>query len=225
MDFHNKIINRPLLIDNITYNNTLNNTKDKLVLVVTTNDIIIFDLSLNLLYKFNLNSYPVLVKLKKKNLNLFIFDSENNFIKYNLKKISKQNLINLKYKFFFIYLKLVDFENDKKNNSSNIIAMDIDMENPFDLLIENIYISNYDISQDFIVFSLWNSNKIFVYSLKSKIVIELYNLNNEEVFVIGINLVKSNKNSKNIIISLSNGSFVLFHYLKNIQSKINFFSS
>lgn len=79
-------------------------------------------------------------------------------------------------------------------------------------LIEGISLSKYDISKDFIVFSVWESNIIFVYSFKTNIIFELFQLTDAKVFVTGLKILTTSEKTKYIFIATSDGKLIVMLY-------------
>ncbi len=90
-------------------------------------------------------------------------------------------------------------------------------------------ISKYDICEDFIVFTTWDSNKTYAYSLHDNYTFEMHRIENEKVFVTGLVIFNSPNNSKFISISSSDGTLLIFifenknlsinHFFKNILKR------
>ena len=78
-------------------------------------------------------------------------------------------------------------------------------------IFKNLYISAFDVCRYFIIYSLWDSNKLFIYSLNSKIT-KTINISDETLDYTKISSIQIFKNDLfyYIFISLSNGKLIYY---------------
>ena len=95
---------------------------------------------------------------------------------------------------------------------------DIDINNPV-ILHDSLLISAFDVSNDIMIFSQWDSNKISIFNFKNKKIEFLYEFE-PGVTCSSISFLKSEGN-KFLFIALSNGK-MLFYKLKSKHNYINY---
>lgn len=97
--------------------------------------------------------------------------------------------------------------------------MDIDkldsQAQEFKILLENVMISAFDLSMNYVVYSVWNENKIFILSVNS-LVNKLFLEYEQDLFVNSILIIK-NEGMKFLFVSFSNGKILFYKF----NSKIN----
>jgi len=86
-----------------------------------------------------------------------------------------------------------------------------------DVIISDVEICAFNIKRDLLVFSLWNSQNIFSYDLKTKKKEVLFELE-ENIFANSISFL-NNENGRYLFIALSNGKLLFF---KKSISKLNY---
>ncbi len=156
------------------FNNSIN-------IIITNKNIFIYDEFLNLRNKKKLNDkkIPLLVKFHRKTSSIFIYNSNNDLVKYKI-------------------------ENDIINEVT--------------IILSNVYISAFDVSTYFLIYGLWESNNIYIYSFVNNI-----NENNNQILcsidenvqyiqISSIQIIKK-ESIKFFFISLSNGK-MLYYKLK-----------
>jgi len=112
--------------------------------------------------------------------------------------------------------------NDKiKENNTNDMDIEFDICNLKKVIFNEINISQFDICKDYIIFSTWDSNKIFAYSKKFNQLTEVFCLKDSKAFVIGIVIISNPSKSKYLAISTSEGILYIFSY-KQIKSIVSF---
>ena len=82
-----------------------------------------------------------------------------------------------------------------------------------EILLENTLISAMEISMGYIIFSVWDENKIKIFSLKTKTTKEFLKLESD-IFVSSIVTIKS-EGKKFLFISLSNGRILFYKFNSN----------
>ena len=150
-------------------------------ILITNRNIYIYDEFLNLRSKknFNDNEKPLLVKYHRKSNSIYIYNSNNDLLKYNI-------------------------ENDSINEVKTIL--------------KNVYISAFDVSSHFLIYGLWESNNIFIYSFISNSnednnqILCSIDENVEYIQISSIQILKKD-GVKFFFISLSNGK-MLYYKLK-----------
>ena len=92
--------------------------------------------------------------------------------------------------------------------------MDVEKSNlnseEYKILLENVMISSLDVSMNYLIYSVWNENKIFIFSinnLTNKLFIEF----EEELFVNSLLVIK-NEGMKFLFISFSNGKILFYKF-------------
>jgi len=92
--------------------------------------------------------------------------------------------------------------------------MDLEKSNlnaeEYKILLENVMISSLDVSMNYLIYSVWNENKIFIFSinnLTNKLFIEF----EEELFVNSLLVIK-NEGMKFLFISFSNGKILFYKF-------------
>ena len=193
-----------------TFNNSLifeyynNNIKVNKKINLIKNEIIIFSNNFNevIIIITNINYYLYDIYLNK------IFEKK---FKYKPLLIKFQK----KYSFIFIYnnhfeLNLYKIENNSINYYKNIFINDI---------------CSFDITENNIIYSLWNSNNIFIFNYEKKKNNILCNINEiyEYIYISSI-LVYKNKNKdnyKNLFLGLSNGKLIYYNFeIQNLKIEL-----
>ena len=80
-----------------------------------------------------------------------------------------------------------------------------------EIILENVMISAMDISLDYIIYSTWDSNKIKIFSIKTKIKKDFLEVE-EENFVNSIVVIKSD-GMKFLFIALSSGKLLFYKFI------------
>jgi len=104
---------------------------------------------------------------------------------------------------------------DIEKNNDNIVE--------FNILLENVMISAMDISINYLVYSVWDENKIYILSINNntnKTFLEF----EEELFVNSIIIIKS-EGMKFMFISFSNGNILFYKFNSKRFSFLPFFNS
>ena len=201
----------------------INENKDNriysfIITTITKSFIIDYDYNQNIIKlnnKLKINELVIFIQ----NTNYFIIIVTNLSIKiYNKKlelitneKIDENNTkinplivkYNKKLNILFLYSndkKLKSFKIDTKGKIIEIIT-----------ILKDISICSFDVCQYFIIYSLWDSNNLFIYSINSK-VIKNINISDESLDFTKISSIQIFKNELlyYIFISLSNGKLIYF---------------
>jgi hypothetical protein len=165
------------------------------ILHVSENFITCYDENLDLIFQQKTRIPPVLLKFKKKKGMLYIYNRNNILLRHdifkllNISKESKKSLIS---------------ENTNK-------PINFDEVEPEFLLYE-VIISSFNISDDLMIYSQWNINKLFIFSLKTKKSQVLFEFD-EQIFCSSIAFLKSEGN-KFLLAALSNGK-LLYYKIKS----------
>ena len=95
-------------------------------------------------------------------------------------------------------------------NNRTLYCFDINL-NKTSIILENIDITAFDISQYFIIYSLWNENNIYIYSIHTGCVNVFCNIdeNTNDVLISSIQIIKK-EGIKFVFVSLSNGKMMFF---------------
>lgn len=114
------------------------------------------------------------------------------------------------------------FEKSEGQKQSRSEANEMDIEdsptqylnsiNP-EILVENVSISAMEISLNFIIYSVWEENKIYLYSIKTKANKEFMQVESE-AFVNSMLILKS-EGLKFLFISFSNGKLLFYKFNSN----------
>ncbi len=150
-------------------------------IIISNKNIYLYDEFLNLRSKkkLNENEKPLLIKFHRKTSSIFIYNSNNDLLKYEI-----------------------------KNESISEVSK----------ILENVYISAFDISTHFLIYSLWESDNIYILSFTKN-----SNQNNNQILcsidenvkyiqISSIQILKKD-DMKFFFISLSNGK-MLYYKLK-----------
>lgn len=78
------------------------------------------------------------------------------------------------------------------------------------ILLENVMISAMDASMNYVIYSVWNENKIYILSIKS-LVNKLFLEIEEDLFVNSLLVIK-NEGMKFLFISFSNGKIMFYKF-------------
>ena len=211
-------------------NNNKNNIYTFIITTITKSFVIDYDYDNNsidvntkidlkndelVLFADNINANNLIIIVS--NLSIKIYNNNfdlitENYVDENNKKINPLLVkYNKKLNKLFVYSndkKLRSFKIDKNGKINETIE-----------LLNDVYICSFDVCQYFIIYSLWDSNNIHVYSLNSKKDRNI-NISDEPLEYIRISSIQIFKNDSihYIFISLSNGKLIYFQLKKNIQN-------
>lgn len=152
------------------------------------------------------------------NLSIKIYNNDlklitNRYIEENNKKIYPLIVkYNKKLNKLYVYSNdksLKSFKIDKNGKISEVSD-----------ILKNVYICSFDVCKYFIIYSLWDSNKLYIYSFKSKVTKTL-EIPEEPLDYTKISSIQIFKNESihYIFISLSNGKIIYFQ-LKKVSKVI-----
>ena len=165
-----------------------------------------------ILFAENTNNLVIIVS----NISIKIFNNNldlitEKYIDENNKKINPL-IVNYNKKLNNLYV----YSNDKKLRSFKIDKNGKITE--INELLKDVSISAFDVCQYFIVYSLWDSNCLHVYSIKSQKDKNI-NISDEQLDYIKISSIQIFKNNliHYIFISLSNGKLIYFQLKKKIK--------
>jgi DNA damage-binding protein 1 len=145
------------------------------ILHISNSHITIFDCQIRIIKKISTVVEPSIIKYKRKSQMLYIYNSNNLMIRYNVKSLTHDT--------------------------------DVHPE----ILSYDLLISAFDVTGNIMIFSTWDSNKIYIYSLNNKKINQLHEYD-DSLFANSIAFVK-NDGIKFLFIALSNGK-MLYYKLK-----------
>jgi len=109
------------------------------------------------------------------------------------------------------------FDKNETSTDENLDKMDIEKSNEnsnlYKILAENVLISAIDVSMNYIIYSVWNENKIYILSINSgtiKVFLEI----EQDIFVNSILIIK-NEGMKFLFIAFSNGKILFYKFNSN----------
>jgi hypothetical protein len=135
-----------------------------------------------------------------------VYSEDLNLVfKYNIN--ANPVLCQFKAKNGFLYL----FDRDNKLSRFNLFKLLEKINDEIeDIIISNTLISAFDVSDNnVLIFSTWNSNKIFIHNLKNKRLEILTELDDNDSFCNGVVFLK-NEGSKYLFLSISNGKMLFY---------------
>jgi hypothetical protein len=169
------------------------------ILHVSENYITCYDESLEIIFQQITRVSPVLLKFKKKKGMLYIYNKNNILLRHDI-------------------FKLINISKEAKNNlTTSSSQCNVDEVEPEFLLYE-VLISSFNISDDLMIFSQWNINKLFIFSLKTRKTQVLCEFD-DQVFCSSIAFLKY-EGIKFLLAALSNGK--LLYYKIKSKSTTNF---
>ena len=204
-------ISKTFMLD---YNNNTNEVFINNKLNLDNNELVIFVQNLE---KFIIIVTNTSIRIYNKNLELIL----NKFLKEENKKIIPLIVkYSKKLSTLFIY-----------SNNQNLVAFKFDVNGniiEFSEILKNVEICDFDICKYFLVYALYDSNNLFIYSLNSK-KIETINIPDENLDYAKISSIQVFKYElfHYIFISLSTGKLIYFQLKKNDNNynKLYTFSS
>ena len=185
--------------------------------IVSLNSLINFENNEKVIFAKNIENIILIVT------NIYIYIYQNNS-KFNLisKVILKENGKNpllVKYnkniQGLFVYF-----------NNNNLLKYNIDIKEgnitSNEIIFNDIPISTFDVCKEFLIFAMWENNKLGIYSFNNKKIyyIDWTDTNINFVSVSCIQIIKLN-DEYNIILSLSIGKLVYMKLNKQINNKEN----
>ena len=191
--------------------------------IVSLNKSIIFEKNELVKYAKNIKSLIIIVT----NLSIHLYKNDSSLIlakKYPINEINKNN----NYIKETISLPLIIKFNRNLNglfifyNNNSLIKYEIDETDcqiiKNEIILHNISISSFDICKYFMLFSIWDSNKLGIYSFASKKLNYITNIYHSLIFtyISSIQIIKIN-NEYSIFLSLSLGKMI---YMK-LKNEIN----
>ena len=151
------------------------------------------------------------------NLSIKIYNNDLKLITNRYIEENNKNIYPLIVKYNKKLNKLYVYSNDKSLKSFKI-DKNGKISEVSDIL-KNVYICSFDVCKYFIIYSLWDSNKLYIYSFKSKVTKTL-EIPEEPLDYTKISSIQIFKNESihYIFISLSNGKIIYFQLKKSIKS-------
>ncbi len=168
------------------------------------NNMIIVQKDLPTLFACNYNEY--IVQLTK--THLYFYDERLKLIKEN-QLTNPISLFVFKRKQGILYVFTT-------NNLLLKYDLNSNLEDLPDVILSDVEICAFNIKRDLLVFSSWNSQKIYSYDLKTKSKEVLFELE-DNIFANSISFLH-NENGRYLFIALSNGKLLFF---KKSISKVN----